>query len=334
MTVAIIGTGSAGRRHLTNLLSHGHHDVVAVSEHRKCTDLEILGKKVPVFHNFDELLEIDSSIDSVFICNPSSMHSDYLLRSVEANKNVYVEKPVAVNLGEISEIEQRIRSRSVTVAVGNQFRFHPHLISIKEMIDEGVLGDIFSVHAIQGEHIADYHPGEDYRRGYAARRELGGGILLTQIHQIDYLHWLFGPFKTVMAAEPEKHSLKLGVEENISYLLKNSHGMVVYGHVDYLRRPKQASLSISGTKGTIEWSYYENELKWVSSKIDTDAHTSYHSEERNQLFVDSAVNFLNSVDTHSAPRSTLVDGINALAIVESIQKSIVTNSSTSITNFL
>ena len=192
MTVAIIGTGSAGRRHLTNLLSHSHHDVVAVSEHRKCADLEILGKKVPVFHNFDELLEIDSSIDSVFICNPSSMHSDYLLRSVEANKNVYVEKPVAVNLGEISEIEERIRSRSVTVAVGNQFRFHPHLISIKEMIDEGVLGDIFSVHAIQGEHIADYHPGEDYRRGYAARRELGGGILLTQIHQIDYLHWLFG----------------------------------------------------------------------------------------------------------------------------------------------
>ena len=109
--------------------------------------------------------------------------------------------------------------------------------------------------------------------------------------------------------------------------------MVVYGHVDYLRRPKRASLHVCGRKGTIEWSYYEKSLKWVGSGIDAEADISYHSEDRNQLFVDSALDFLSSAERHSSPRSTLVDGINALAIVDSIQKSIVANSPIGIKNF-
>ena len=333
MTVAVIGTGSAGRRHMANLIAHGRQHVVAVSEHRKCSDLEIHGHQVPVSHDFERLLADDPSIDSVFICNPSSMHSDYLLRSVQANKHAYVEKPIAKTLDEVSGIRTSLGSHPVTVAIGNQFRFHPHLISIKKMVDNGTLGDIFSVHAIQGEHIADYHPGEDYRQSYTARRALGGGILLTQIHQIDYLHWLFGPFKTVMATQPRERVLKLDVEENVSYLLTSDNGTIVYGHVDYLRRPKHASLCISGSKGTLEWSYYENSLKWVNLEKDAEIDISYHSEDRNQLFVDAALDFLNAIDEHRNPRSTLIDGLNALSVVQSIHDSSLTKQMVKIKNF-
>ncbi len=324
MIIAVVGTGSIGRRHLTNLIALGCHEVIAVSEHQKLDTLEINGLKIPVYHDFSSLLESDNPIDAVFICNPSSMHADYLVRSVAAGKNVYLEKPVAVDLDQIIKTKDFTSPQPVIVAVGNQFRFHPHLVSIKNKIQSGALGEILSAQAVQGEHLADYHPGEDYRQSYAARRELGGGVLLTQIHQIDYLNWLLGPFESVVAVNQEKNSLGLDVEENVSYLLRNTSGVIAYGHVDYLRRPKQAALVIAGTKGTIEWSFYDQSLKWVGIGEDV-VDTSYNSQDRNQLFYDAALDFLESIEQQREPRSTLTDGINSLAIVDAIKQSIASN---------
>ncbi|MHC8605715.1 Gfo/Idh/MocA family protein [Arenicellales bacterium IMCC58067] len=317
----VVGTGSIGNRHLRNLLELGHRDLIAVSEFSKRASLEIDGLSIPVHHNLKSLLEHNKSIKSVFLCNPSSMHYSYLLLCVYHGKHVYLEKPVASSISEITEVESLIRSNPVTIAVGNQFRFDPQLIEIKERIAHNAIGEIHSTHAIQGEHIEDYHPGENFRLGYASRKELGGGVLLTQIHQIDYLNWLLGPFKSVLATYSKPHLLNLDVEENVSYLLCGPKGETVYGHVDYLRRPKIASLVLSGTLGTIEWSYYDRSLKVIGTEPDSSPSVSNINEDRNVLFQRAIKNFFDSIDGKSFPRSTLVDGINALAIVEAIKKS-------------
>ena len=100
------------------------------------------------------------------------MHYSYLLLCVYHGKHVYLEKPVASSISEITEVESLIRSNPVTIAVGNQFRFDPQLIEIKKKIAHNAIGEIHSTHAIQGEHIEDYHPGENFRLGYASRKEL------------------------------------------------------------------------------------------------------------------------------------------------------------------
>jgi predicted dehydrogenase len=333
LTIAVVGTGSIGRRHLANLLSLDQNDLIAVSEHHKIDNLVVNETTIPVSHDFDALLRSSGSIDTVFICNPSSMHIDYLAKSLKADKNVYLEKPVAINLGQVAELKDFARSHSATIAVGHQLRFHPHLIALKDKIESGTLGRILSVHALQGEHIADYHPGEDYRQSYAARDELGGGVLLTQIHQLDYLNWLLGPFEDVIATNQESNSLGLDVEENVSYLMRNQEGVVVYGHVDFLRRPKHASLTISGTKGIIEWRYYENSLTWISSDPQEEPDVSYEPLNRNQLFCNAVTDFLESINQQRNPRSTLIDGVNSLAIVDAIKTSIATGNNARITKF-
>ena len=80
MTIAVVGTGSSGRRHLANLLSLDQNDLIAVSEHHKIDNLVVNETTIPVSHDFDALLRSSDSIDTVFICNPSSMHIDYLTK--------------------------------------------------------------------------------------------------------------------------------------------------------------------------------------------------------------------------------------------------------------
>ena len=326
MRIAVVGTGSIASRHLRNLLELGYRDLIAVSEFSRRSSIEIDGFSIPTSNDFSLLLSEDRSIEVVFLCNPSVFHWSYTLKAVNARKHVYLEKPVAVSVDEITESARLINKSSVTIAVGNQFRFHPQLVEIKEKLKKSELGCIHSVHAIQGEHIADYHPGEDFRLSYATRQELGGGVLLTQIHQIDFLNWLLGPFDHAFAMAPESSALNLGVEENISYLLMGPHKAIVYGHVDYLRRPKQSTLAISGELGSLEWSYYDGTLSWTGAKPGSVAQVTELQVDRDAIFKEAITDFFRSIQDGSAPRSTLVDGINAVAIVDTIKRSCSTHS--------
>ena len=76
--------------------------------------------------------------------------------------------------------------------MGCQLRMHPGLQKIEEWIKQDKLGKIYSVQVDLGEYLPDWHPWEDYRQSYAARADQGGGVILTLIHELDYLHWLFG----------------------------------------------------------------------------------------------------------------------------------------------
>ena len=62
----------------------------------------------------------------------------------------------------------------------------------KQLLDDGVIGRPLSARFFVGEYLPDFHPDEDYRKGYSARADLGGGVMLTLIHDIDLATWFFG----------------------------------------------------------------------------------------------------------------------------------------------
>ena len=75
--------------------------------------------------------------------------------------------------------------------MGYQLKFNPIIIKMKELIKKNSIGVIHNIFIHRGEHIDDFHPYEDYKSSYAARKELGGGVILSQIHEIDYMMYLF-----------------------------------------------------------------------------------------------------------------------------------------------
>jgi len=215
--------------------------------------------------------------------------------------------------------------RGLVAAAAHQFRFEPGLVMLRDMLAAGALGTILAVEAHQGEHLADYHPDEDYRVGYAARRDLGGGVLRTQIHHVDVLDWVFGPFTRVFAAGGHRTDLEIDVEDTASYLFRSAEGTPVYGHLDYRQRPKRVSLAVVGSEGRADWDHYGGRL--VHTPFAPGAEPVEHNwpYDRGAMFTAQWLDVLAAVRTGSAPRTPLRDGIRAVRLVEAVERSMATD---------
>jgi predicted dehydrogenase len=330
MRAAIIGVGSAGRRHIENLLALGVTDIVAISEFNKLAELTIGGTVIPVAHSADAAFSPD--IDIVIIANPTALHLDLTQRAVEANKHIYLEKPAATSAKGLAALCQDIKTRGLICALGTQNRFNPRLEEMRDRLKAGDAGVVYAVHAMLGEHIADYHPEEDYRQSYTARAALGGGVLLTQIHQIDYLNWLFGPFESIFAVGGKRSDLEIDVEDCSTYLLNGANGIAVQGHLDYLQRPKRVSVEVLGTAGKFDWDYFGNTLSFTPAEMDASSEVIQSSFDRNAMFMDCMRDFLDGIRHGTQPRANLSDGLTALRIVDAIKESMSTHNSVELTS--
>lgn len=328
MKIAVIGTGSIGQRHLSNLRRLGIDDLIAVSEHHRHDRVEIDGTEVVVCHDFETALA--ERLDAVVIANPTSLHLDYLRRAVDAGCHIFLEKPAAITADGLLAVEKAAADRGLVIAMGTMYRFNERLESLRARVLAGEIGRVLCAESVIGEHIADYHPDEDYRLSYTARADLGGGVLLTQIHQIDWLHWTFGPFASVFASGGHLSALDIDVEDSATYMLRGLDGTPAYGHLDYLQRPKRAGLSVTGTDGRLDWNLFDHTLTLQPAANDAEPEIVQGPYDRNAMFIASMLDFLECIKSGARPRSTLTDGRETLEIVDAIKASIKSGMSESI----
>ena len=317
MKAAIIGYGSIGKRHLKNLLQLGIDDIVIVSKHLSSSELNFNGK---IIHVVSDINIVIDSLDIMVISNASNLHLEYLNLAINNKVHAYIEKPIACNINQLNDLSKIASNKELVLAVGTQFRFNKILVKLKKLIDKDFFGRIISVVSSHGEHIADYHPGEDYKSSYTANKKQCGGVLLTQLHHLDYLNWLFGPFSHVYANEIVAQSLEIDVEAVINYSLVSSETKLqVNGHMNYLQRPKSTTLSIIGESATAFWNSDKNTMSLVSNQeiIEEQIHS-----ERNEMFLMAMNNFIDSIRFSKQPLANIDDGIRSLEIVDCIKKSI------------
>ena len=91
-------------------------------------------------------------------------------------------------------------NRNFNIEEFNQIdQVNRELINKKELLEQEKIGKVISVQAENGSYFPDLHPHEDYRISYAGKKVLGGGIILTQIHDVDYLYWFFNYPKSIFS---------------------------------------------------------------------------------------------------------------------------------------
>ena len=125
------------------------------------------------------------------------------------------------------------------------------LAQIKAWLDEGKIGRPVSSRAHWGEYMPGWHPWEDYRQSYAARAELGGGVIVTLTHPLDYLRFLLGDVESLWSFNGHGSPLELDVEDVAEIGLKFASGAVGGVHVNYFQRPPIHQLEIVGAQGTL-----------------------------------------------------------------------------------
>jgi len=312
LRVLVVGLGSIGVRHLTNLHRLGCGYVGAFRSLKRPLHKSIDLTGVALYDDFDVALR--QGYDAVVVCNPTSLHIEYALRAAEVGCHLYIEKPISNSLEKTDVLLEMVRKNKLVVMVGCQLRFHPNLITVKGWLEQDLVGRVLSVQVNTGEYLPGWHPWEDYRAGYAARRDLGGGVILTLIHEIDYLYWFLGPLRPLDTIGGNSGALEVDVEDHVTSMLLSHEHVPVMLHIDYLQQPPCRQMKIIGSHGVIEWDYYQGTARLVEDGELKETSNLTQKWERNDLFLGSMVDFLESICERRQPRVPLEDGIETLRI--------------------
>jgi predicted dehydrogenase len=315
----IAGLGSIGRRHLRNLLALGEDDIVLLRTFRSTLPDEQL-------FPFPVETEIEAALahrpQAVIVANPTSQHLAVAIPASRAGCHLLLEKPVSHSLDGIRQLQLAVRQGGGQVLVGFQFRFHPGLIQVHQWIHAQEIGRPFSVRAVYGEYLPEMHPWEDYRVSYSAREDLGGGVILTLCHPLDYLGWLLGEVDSLWSFTRRLNDFEITVEDTAEIGLLFSSGVIGSVNLNYNQQPPVHTLEIVGKRGTIRWDNRDGCAAIYRAGVNTPggeagAWETFRPQptfERNEMFLDEMRHFLAVAKGETEPVCPLEDGIRVLKI--------------------
>ena len=312
MKFLIVGYGSIGRRHFQNLKKLGEEDLLFLRTGQSTLDDQDLGS-IPVEQDLQAAIQ--HRPDAAIIATPTAKHLEAAIPLAEEGISLMIEKPVSHDMDGVDALMGAVNSSRGNILVGYQFRFHPSLILIKKVLDEGLIGEPLSVRSHWGEYLPGWHPWEDFRTSYSARRDLGGGVILTLSHPVDYLRWMFGSAESVTAEVAPESYLALDVEDHAELIIQFTSGVLASVHLNYFQRPPEHSLVILGTEGSLYWDYNDGMVYHSSPKnASRDQIFTLEQFERNDMFLAEMKHFIQLVRGNVSSTCNLEDGIETLKL--------------------
>jgi predicted dehydrogenase len=228
----VIGLGSIGQRHARVLHELGCS--VATVSRRGGGDYSSVANAIA-----------DARPEYAVVATETAGHAGSLHELAEAGfrGSVLVEKPIFAHAGLVPEYQ------FANLVVGYNLRFHPVIAAFAERLHGR---SAITVAAYVGQDIRDWRPGRDHRTTASATIQAGGGVLRDLSHELDYLLWLFGPWRRVAALGGSSGARQLEVDDHIDLLLAMRGSQAVQVHMDYLDRPGIRKIRVNLEDETIE----------------------------------------------------------------------------------
>ncbi len=285
---------------LVGLWNRSHERGVARAREFGCRD----------FPSPEELVS-DPEIDAVFVLTNLETHRKFALLALQSGKSVLIEKPVAVSVAEIREIQDEASSRGLCCMPGHNYIYEDSLVRTRDMIRRGDLGRLVSVYVLYNIH----HPEEVAERYPGVVRQI-----LT--HHAYILLFLAGPARRVSAMKACLHYDRITQEDiaMVNFEMANgslAHFCASFAADDHSSDPWTVVVKALGTAGSTRYSYRD----WVEVKAGL-AHSQTYSAYQGSIDNEVSHFVRRCLQEGEAPLSTLEDAIAAQRIVEACERSI------------
>lgn len=258
----IIGCGRIAQRHAEHISNNGK--LIAVCDINKDA-ADQLSKKYncKAFYNIDEFLKAGLEMDVVAVCSPNGLHAEHSIKIVQSGYNVLCEKPMALNTSDCGKMISQAEKFNKRIFIVKQNRFNPPIDALKKIIEEGKLGNIFSIQL----NCFWNRNNNYYENSWKGTKDMDGGTLFTQFsHFIDLLYWLIGDVTNVNALTNNyAHQGIIEFEDTGVVILNFENGAI--GAINYTvnsyNKNMEGSLTVFGEKGTVKiGGQYLNELEY------------------------------------------------------------------------
>ena len=253
------------------------------------------------YTDYCELLA-NPEIEVVSVCVPTTFHHDVVMEAIRHKKHVLVEKPIAFTLTEAEEMIAAAKEAGVILATGHVERFNPAVQKAKELIDDGVIGDIVSAFA---KRVGPLPP---------RIKDVGVSIDLA-IHDLDIMNYLFEEEITQVYGTMNSSFDDSEFEDHAEIMVSFDNESTGIIEVNWLTPYKRRELELTGTAGIISVDYIQQSIE-VFGKFAQDIEIIHEEPLKGEL-----KSFLNSVVEEKEPVITGEDGLKALKMVIAANKS-------------
>jgi predicted dehydrogenase len=335
MKVLFVGMGSIGQRHLRNLKKIKESKIIALRKSSHQTVIEdgkaFETESLASYYGFIEYDSLEGALskkpDIAFITNPSSLHIGTAIQCAKAGCHLFIEKPLATEKDRIIELEDVLKQSNLISMVGFQSRFHPCIEETHHILQNETYGKVVSANFNWSTYLPDAHPYEDYRQGYAARQDLGGGVTFSLSHELDLIQYFFDIPLSVYAIGGDSGGLDIDVDCMVAALFrcgKEPSTFPVQLHLSFLQGEEQREFTILLEGGVLHCDLVQQKLQIVNHKKETVLLKNHSGFQRNDLFISEINHFLDCLKNQKQSRIPVLEGKKSLSISLAILKSLKT----------
>lgn len=302
MKIVVVGYGSIGRRHIGNIAKL-EIDAEVYCFRRSNSTIE----EFPHVRILTEVEQVKAlNPDVILVCNPSHLHLDWIELAVELNSHVFVEKPMVTTEVDFNRAKDYANSfRDKVFFIGFMMRYHKGIVALNEQLSSGKIGSPYHARLEFGGYLPSW-PYADYKQSYAARKDMGGGVIFTISHELDTAQYLFGYDAELTVVKSSTNLLDITGEE-MAELVLNYPDKQVSIHLDYLQRDYHRTIRVLGDMGSLMWDWNAGTvtLKRVGEKPEIVFEEKHF--DVNQLYVDELRDFFNLIDNKKYGHALNID---------------------------
>ncbi len=256
LKIGLLGAGRFGIFHLAGYVKNKNCEIVSVAS-RTEESAKNAGKKFNIPHiywgdSWKAMLE-EQELDAVSICSPNYLHGPMTIAALQNNCNVLCEKPIAISLEELKNIERLLDNKKLIYFSSFQKRYLEISPIIKKIVQENVLGNLHLVRYFFG-HYGPYtsYPAMSKQKWFINSKMAGGGVLLDLgVHCIDLMRYLIGEFKTIEGYNANSVCKGISDEDVCNVLFRFEENILGIVSVSWCSEPMEI-IELYGSKGTLK----------------------------------------------------------------------------------
>lgn len=327
---AVVGSGHIGKRHAEMIIRDKNSTLVAMADIRTKEECQAESFNVPFFSSIEDLLDSGLEFDVVNICTPNGLHAEQCIKALEAKRHVVCEKPMGLSKDECEKVIFKSLQVSKQVFCVMQNRYSPPSEWIKGLVDNKILGDIYTV-----QLNCYWNRDERYYKkgGWKGTSDLDGGTLFTQFsHFIDIMYWLFGDVKNINGIFADFSHKDLTAFEDSGLVnfefINGGIGCINYS-TSVVEKNLESSITIVGSKGSVKiGGQYMNEVEVcnipgyempeLAPTNPGNDYGAYKGSAANHNYI--IKNVVDSLKGISTPTTNALEGLKVVEIIERIYK--------------
>lgn len=327
---AVIGQGHIGKRHAEMIRRNSQAELVAVCDILSKEELGITDISETFYTSIDNLLAKEVDIDVVNICVPNGLHAEFALKALDSRKHVVIEKPMALSKWDAEQVLSRSLEVGCHVFCVMQNRYSPPSVWLKDVVESGILGSIYSV-----QLNCFWNRDERYYKAgnWHGDAQMDGGTLYTQFsHFVDIMYWLFGDITNIKGSFHDFNHQSLTAFEDSGTVLfdfiKGGAGCLNYSTAVWDKN-LESSLTIVAQNGSIKVAgQYMNEVEYCHIKNyvmpelapsnPPNDYGAYKGSAQNHHYV--IQNVIDKLCGNALIATNALDGLKVVDIIERIYK--------------